>query len=61
MKDILRAFDLFCMQSQLDVDRITALERSERVICCGSLKFDMESAPTHVSVMNLFNLNQEAH
>jgi 3-deoxy-D-manno-octulosonic-acid transferase len=41
--DLLSCFELFCMQSELDKQRIISIGApAERVISCGSIKFDMD-------------------
>ena len=53
--DLLSCFDLFCMQSELDKERIIALGgRPDQVISCGSIKFDVDQQVTSGSLNRLF-------
>ena len=53
--DLLSCFDLFCMQSELDKQRIIAIGASaDRVISCGSIKFDVNQQVISGSLRDLF-------
>ena len=53
--DLLSCFDLFCMQSELDKQRIIALGATAgRVISCGSIKFDVDQQIVSGSFRDLF-------
>ena len=53
--DLLSCFDLFCMQSELDKQRIIALgATADRVISCGSIKFDVDQQVVSGSFRDLF-------